>query len=364
MTYRELIELGIKILEEAGVEDSATDAGILLEHLTGVTKSSLIIRGDDEAVFRDGASEGLLIGASDGIPLGALHGSSDSSSDSSSGNKTVEEAYRALLRERAERKPVQYITGFADFMGLRFHVDENVLIPRFDTEFLVEEMMKDVGDGSSVLDMCTGTGCILLSLMRYKNDIEGTGADISQAALDIAGRNEELIFGKSETEPSGGTGLHNSKSVGGTDTGYSPVSDPALSPQHPPFHRPIRWIVSDMFENITDTYDHIVSNPPYIQSDVIKTLMPEVQSFEPHLALDGDTDGLKYYRIIAKEAGSHLKKHGSLFLEIGYDEGAAVQDLLYAEGFHNIEILKDYAGNNRVVKAGCYRPGITEDRYV
>lgn len=347
MTYRELIELGIKILEDAGVEDSATDAGILLEHLTGVTKSSLILRGDDEAVFRDGASEGLLIGASDGITLGALRGSSDSSS----GNKTVEEAYRALLRERAERKPVQYITGFADFMGLRFHVDENVLIPRFDTEFLVEEMMKDVGDGSSVLDMCTGTGCILLSLMRYKNDIDGTGADISQAALDIAGRNEELIFGESETESSGGVGLHNSTTALGTDTGYSSVSGSALTSQHPPFHRPVRWIVSDMFKNITDTYDYIVSNPPYIQSDVIQTLMPEVQSFELHLALDGDTDGLKYYRIIAKEAGSHLKKHGSLFLEIGYDEGAAVQDLLYAEGFHNIEILKDYAGNDRVVKA-------------
>ena len=211
-------------------------------------------------------------------------------------------------------------------------------------------MMKDVGDGSSVLDMCTGTGCILLSLMRYKNDIDGTGADISQAALDIAGRNEELIFGISETEPSGGAGLHNSTTALGTDTGYSPVSGSALSPQHPPFHRPVRWIVSDMFENITDKYDYIVSNPPYIQSDVIKTLMPEVQSFEPHLALDGDTDGLKYYRIIAKEAGAHLKKHGSLFLEIGYDEGAAVQDLLYAEGFHNIEILKDYAGNDRVVK--------------
>ncbi len=319
MTYRELISFGIKTLEEAGIEDSATDAGILLEHLTGVTKSSLILRGTDEAVFRDGASTGSSDGAS-------------------SGNKTVEEAYRALILERAERKPVQYITGFADFMGLRFHVDENVLIPRLDTEFLVEEMMKDVEDGSSVLDMCTGTGCILLSLMRYKNDIAGTGSDISQAALDAARKNEELIFGTPGAMSSEGLGLHNSK-------------EPSAIPR-PYSHRPVEWILSDMFEEITGQYDYIVSNPPYIQADVIRTLMPEVADFEPRIALDGDSDGLRYYRIIAREAGEHLKKHGRLYLEIGFDQGEAVSALLADNGYSDIQVLKDYSDNDRVVICG------------
>ncbi|MBR1522871.1 MAG: peptide chain release factor N(5)-glutamine methyltransferase [Lachnospiraceae bacterium] len=269
-----MLKKGITYLADAGIEDAGTDAAILLEHLTGMDRQDMLISGGEET------AAGL------------------------------EDKYRALLEKRAEHEPVQYITGMADFMGLRFRINENVLIPRFDTEFLVEEMMIDVCDGASVLDMCTGSGCILLSLMSYKNGIIGAGTDISRAALDIAKENERMIKE----------------------------------------HEPVEWILSDMFENVAGKYDYIVSNPPYIQSDVIPTLMSEVKDHEPRIALDGDSDGLRYYRIIAKEAGKHLKRHGKLFLEIGYDEAEAVCRLLREGGFTDIQVKKDYSGNDRVVR--------------
>ncbi|MBQ9606790.1 MAG: peptide chain release factor N(5)-glutamine methyltransferase [Lachnospiraceae bacterium] len=274
MTFNALLKKGITYLADAGIEDAGTDAAILLEHLTGMDRQDMLISGGEET------AAGL------------------------------EDEYRALLEKRAEHEPVQYITGMADFMGLRFRVNENVLIPRFDTEFLVEEMMIDVCDGASVLDMCTGSGCILLSLMSYKNGIIGAGTDISRAALDIAKENERMIKE----------------------------------------HEPVEWILSDMFENVTGKYDYIVSNPPYIQSEVIPTLMSEVKDHEPRIALDGDGDGLRYYRIIAKEAGKYLKRHGKLFLEIGYDEAEAVCRLLREGGFTDIQVKKDYSGNDRVVR--------------
>ncbi len=299
VTYRELSEYGKKRLREAGISDADTDALILFEHVTGIGRGGLPVKGDTEAGERE-------------ISM-----------------------YELLLEKRASHIPTQYITGKADFMGLEFTVDRNVLIPRFDTEYLVEEMMRVVEDGSSVLDMCTGSGCILLSLMRYKNGIEGTGADISGAALDIAKRNERSIFGTQDAKSLEDYGLHKSNDV------FDQVSSG--------HYRPVRWVQSDMFDKIEGQFDHIVSNPPYIRSGDIETLMPEVSRHEPLTALDGDTDGLRYYRIIAGHAGEHLKRGGRLFLEIGYDQGEAVSDLLDESGFKDISVKKDYSGNDRVV---------------
>jgi release factor glutamine methyltransferase len=285
MIYRELLEEGKRTLKEAGITDAAIDAGILFEHVTGLGRGALIVRGEEEASERE------------------------------------TDTYSLLLEKRSARVPVQHITGRADFMGLEFYVDRNVLIPRLDTEFLVEEMMREVGDGSSVLDVCTGSGCILISLMRYKNDVDGTGTDISEAALEIARKNESLVFNTRTEKSSEGCGLHNS----------------------------IKWIRSDMFEAVTGEFDYIVSNPPYIRTDVIDTLMSEVRDHDPMQALDGGADGLRFYRIIAEEAGAHLKRGGKLFLEIGYDQGEDVTGLLERQGFRDIKILKDYSGNERVV---------------
>ncbi|MBO5551257.1 MAG: peptide chain release factor N(5)-glutamine methyltransferase [Lachnospiraceae bacterium] len=279
MTYNDLIEEGVSCLKEAGIDDAKTDAAILLEHLTGMDRKGMLMHG-----FETPVPDGL------------------------------KDKYRELLIRRSSREPVQYITGMADFMGLRFQVNENVLIPRFDTEFLVEELMRDVGDGASVLDMCTGSGCILLSLMSYKNGIRGAGADISKAALEVAAENERTVF-----KESAGRQI------------------------------PVDWILSDMFEGITGKYDYIVSNPPYIQSEVIDTLMSEVKDHEPRIALDGDSDGLRYYRIIAGEAGKHLNRYGKIYLETGYDEAAAVGSLLKSSGFTGVTVKKDYSGNDRVV---------------
>jgi release factor glutamine methyltransferase len=285
MIYRELLEEGKRTLKEAGITDAAIDAGILFEHVTGLGRGALIVRGEEEASERE------------------------------------TDTYSLLLEKRSARVPVQHITGRADFMGLEFYVDRNVLIPRLDTEFLVEEMMREVGDGSSVLDVCTGSGCILISLMRYKNDVDGTGTDISEAALEIARKNESLVFNTRTEKSSEGCGLHNS----------------------------IKWIRSDMFEAVTGEFDYIVSNPPYIRTDVIDNLMSEVRDHDPMQALDGGADGLRFYRIIAEEAGAHLKRGGKLFLEIGYDQGEDVTGLLERQGFRDIKILKDYSGNERVV---------------
>lgn len=289
MTNKELLDRGIAGLKEKGIPDAETDARILFEHLTGLERGDMLLKGQETAAV-----------------------------------ETVS-AYEALVEKRKTRYPVQYITGMADFMGLRFIVNESVLIPRFDTEFLVEEMMKDIGDGSSILDMCTGSGCILLSFMRYKNGIRGTGADISEAALKIAKENEKIIFGTKASPAdnvNAGDGLHDA----------------------------VEWILTDMFENVTGIYDCIVSNPPYIRSDVIPTLMPEVRDHEPRTALDGDADGLRFYRVIAREASSYLKRRGRLYLETGYDEAEAVTGLLKENGFTDVEALKDYSGNYRVIK--------------
>ena len=289
MTFNDLLQEGKAYLTEAGIDDAKTDAGILLEYLTGMDRRGLLLHGKETP------------GSGDGDPEGS--------------GREQEEKYKSLLERRASHEPVQYITGTADFMGLVFRVSRDVLIPRFDTEFLVEEMMTEVDDGSSVLDMCTGSGCILLSLMRYKNRIKGTGADISGAALDIAKENERALFAEGMTE-----------------------------------QEPVEWILSDMFENVTGEYDYIVSNPPYIQSAVIGTLMSEVRDHEPRLALDGNSDGLRFYRIIAEEAGKHLRRHGMLFLETGYDEAEAVSALLMEGGFTDIHVKKDYSGNDRVIR--------------
>ena len=213
-----------------------------------------------------------------------------------------------LIEKRAAHIPLQHLTGKQNFMGLDFLVNEHVLIPRQDTEILVEEIMRDLHDGIRILDMCTGSGCILLSLLHYSNDCVGVGVDVSEDALAVARQNADRLAEKQAV-----------------------------------------FIQSDLFEKVEGSFDLIVSNPPYIRSQEIAGLMPEVREHEPHLALDGKNDGLHFYREIIKEAMLHLKRGGQLFFEIGYDQGEAVQALLAANGYTEIAVVKDYAGLDRVV---------------
>ena len=290
MTYREAYDRGREKLGLAGVEEADLEARILLEFVCGTTRNVLLAHGDRL----------LDIGQ--------------------------QEKYDMLIDRRKTRIPLQYLTGVQEFMGLTFTVNEQVLIPRQDTEILVEEALRSLHDGMRVLDMCTGSGCILISLLHYSNHCQGVGADLSAEALAVAEENAEHLLGlESAAELNGGYG--------------SDIREPGG----------IRFVQSDLFEKISGKFDMIVSNPPYICSDVIGTLMPEIREHEPILALDRGGDGLNFYRKIAAESREYLYGGGMLFLEIGYDQGEAVSTLLQEAGFLEVQVVKDYAGLDRVV---------------
>ncbi len=218
--------------------------------------------------------------------------------------------YMQWIRRRAEHIPLQYLTCHQNFYGLDFYVNEAVLIPRLDTEVLVEYILKNETDGGSGLDVCTGSGCIAICLKKLGNFEHITALDVSEDALAVAEKNAKT---------------HDVN---------------------------IKWIRSDMFTQLSDMrYDFIVSNPPYICTDVLEELDVEVREHEPRQALDGDADGLKFYRILADESRKHLKQGGRLYLEIGYDQADRVRDLLIKSGFCDIRIIIDLAKKDRVVAA-------------
>lgn len=276
MTYRECYEQGCRTLQAAGVEEAALDARLLLEAVCGTDRNDLLVHGEQPVA------------------------------------PEAEEKYLNWILQRAEHIPLQQLTGEQDFMGLTFSVNEHVLIPRQDTEILVEEVLKELHDGMRVLDMCTGSGCILLSLLHYSNDCEGLGVDLSAEALEVAGRNVLKVLTPEKAEHA-------------------------------------HFLQSNLFEKVEGKFEIIVSNPPYIASAEVEKLMPEVRDHEPRMALDGTEDGLYFYRRIIEEAGKHLVSSGMLFFEIGYDQGQAVSELMRTEGYCEVQVVQDYAGLDRVV---------------
>ena len=271
MQYQELYRMGKDRLTEAKIPEAELDARLLLEEVCGTDRNDLLVHGDKE------------------IPPEQC------------------DRYVEYIQRRQKREPLQQITGYQEFMGLRFKVTPDVLIPRQDTETLVEEVMRYLHDGMHLLDMCTGSGCILLSLLKYSNDCEGTGCDISEPALKVAEENaKELSLNAS-------------------------------------------FVQSNLFENISGKYEFIVSNPPYIPTGVIPTLMEEVRDHEPVSALDGREDGLYFYREIVEKAGEYLYPGGMLFFEIGYDQAEKVSSLMREAGYQEVTVCKDLAGLDRVV---------------
>lgn len=218
--------------------------------------------------------------------------------------------FKNKLEELKNGKPIQYITNKQEFMGLDFYVNENVLIPQPDTEMLVEEAINVAKQNvtKSVLDICTGSGAIAIALKKNLDSVQVTASDISVEALEVARKNAK----NNEVE--------------------------------------INFICSDMFENIVGKFDLIVSNPPYIENEIIKTLPQEVQN-EPYIALAGGEDGLDFYKIIAKQGKKFLNSQGYIAVEIGYNQRESVIEIFELEGYKEIYSKKDYSGNNRVVVA-------------
>ena len=294
MTLREARAWGEEQLAAKDVEDASLDAWYLLEHVTGVSRASYYAKPDVKLTEEE------------------------------------EKDYRALVCKRGEHIPLQHLTGSQEFMGLEFQVNEDVLIPRQDTETLVEHALEYMekgkvpapGNSLRILDMCTGSGCILLSVLRYAGrylkkgggctgdvKIEGTGADISGGALQVARANAQKLYPKAE------------------------------------------FIQSDLFGDVPGRYSMILSNPPYIRTEEIARLQDEVRFHDPVIALDGKEDGLYFYRRIVEEAKPHLEPGGVLIFEIGYDQAEDVSELLRKAGYTEIRVKKDLAGLDRVMSA-------------
>lgn len=273
MTYKQALEKGILLLEAEKIPDARIDAWYLLSFVSELTRAQYFLKQNEE------------------IDELALY------------------KYKDVLLKRAQHIPLQHITGEQDFMGITFWVNEHVLIPRQDTETLVEEALKVIPSGSHVLDLCTGSGCVIISLVVLGQGFSGIGVDISDEALSVAREN--------------GNRLASSK---------------------------VEFIKSNLFEGVTGKFNAIVSNPPYIPTEDIECLAPEVKDHEPRLALDGTADGLYFYRQITEQAKEYLCDGGWLLVEIGFDQGPDVYALFVENGFKDVEVIKDLAGNNRVVK--------------
>ncbi|MCR5178312.1 MAG: peptide chain release factor N(5)-glutamine methyltransferase [Lachnospiraceae bacterium] len=263
-------------IENAGIENAASDARFLMSAVVNMSHADILAHPERELSDEE------------------------------------EKLWLEYVSRRAKREPAAYITGKVEFMGLEFKVTDMTLIPGSDTETLVEEAMLHLHDGMRFLDLCTGTGCVAISLLRYSNDTHAVATDISGDALSVAAEN----------------------------AGKLGVSDR------------ISLTETDLYPDVTK-FDLIVSNPPYIPAGDIPGLMPEVSEYEPVIALDGGEDGLAFYRRIAEGAGDFLYSGGWLLCEIGYDQAEKAAAIFEAAGFKDISVVKDLGGLDRVVK-GCF----------
>lgn len=272
-TYAQLLKDGKEILENAGVLEAELDAWYLLSDTFKMDRTKFFMERSREQTFE----------------------------------KSQLDQYKEKLQKRAMRIPLQHILGVQEFMGMEFIVNNQVLIPRQDTEILVEEVLKE--KEGTVLDLCTGSGCIAISLAKLGSFSKIDAADISEKALEIAKKNAK----KMNTQ--------------------------------------VQFYYSDLFEQITEKYDIIVSNPPYIAKDIIETLEPEVKNHEPYQALYASNSGLYFYEQISRLAKNYLNPDGKIFYEIGYDQAKAVCHILEKNNYKNIKVIPDLAKKDRVVKA-------------
>jgi release factor glutamine methyltransferase len=281
MNLKEILKYGKEELIKNNIEDASIIAKELAEHIFKITRAQMIANNDMEF------------------------------------SKDQTDNYINSIKKISTGIPIQYITNNQEFMNLNFYVDENVLIPQPDTETLVEEVINEYKEKKcEILDLCTGSGAIAISLAKYINESNIVASDISMKALQIAKLNAEKNL----------------------------------------VRKKIEFIESDMFNKIyKDDFDIIVSNPPYIKTKVIEELDKQVKN-EPYIALDGGADGLKFYKIIIENAYKYIKNEGKVFLEIGYDQKNELINLFKKNNhYENIYSKKDLGGNDRIIVATVRR---------
>ena len=320
-TLTGLLKKGQMILAQAGIKEAGLDAWLLLEYVTGKSRAYYFAYGEESVT------------------------------------ESVAERYLELISRRAGHIPLQHLTHQAFFMGYEFYVNENVLVPRQDTETLVEAALECAKTAEAdkelhILDMCTGSGCILISILKEMPKACGTGVDLSDEALKVAVRNARTLEVAEHAEFVQSNLFSEMQNiVYGTEyMKRTAVKDTVKMTECENSNR-----------NYSRAYDMIISNPPYIPTAEIEDLMDEVKLHDPRMALDGMEDGLYFYRAITKQAQDHLVPGGWLLYEIGCSQGEDVAALLRKYKFEDIEIRQDLAGLDRVVLG---RKKLQEDKYV
>lgn len=348
--WADVLNYGKKILKNAGIVEADLDAWYLFEQSFGISRAQYFLCAREN------------IAGSTAQKMAAQE-QTGNSLESKNALDCVElwlkeklSAYENTLERRASRIPLQQILGRQEFMGLTFFVNEHVLIPRQDTETLVELVLNEQKDKNvSILDMCTGSGCIAVSLKKLGGYACVEGADISEEALKVAKRNSEEILENSDVNNDAVSSrteqIQNCTNLTNNQNKQDNSEERMVSEVRRGSQTGVTFRHSDMFSSFRETeqFNVIVSNPPYVPSAVIEELEPEVRDHEPRGALDGTADGLYFYRILAEECAKHLTPGGHVYFEIGYDQGMAVKELLDNHGFKDTRVIQDLTGKDRVV---------------
>ena len=348
--WADVLNYGKKILKNAGIVEADLDAWYLFEQSFGISRAQYFLCARENIV--GSTAQKMTAQEQTGNSL-----------ESKNALDCVElwlkeklSAYENALKKRVARIPLQQIIGQQEFMGLSFFVNEHVLIPRQDTETLVELVLQEQKDKDiSILDMCTGSGCIAVSLKKLGGYAHVEGADISEESLKVAKRNSEEILENNDVNNDAVSSrteqIQNCTNLTNNQNKQNNSAKRKISEASKLSQAGVTFRHSDMFSNFPETeqFDVIVSNPPYVPSAVIEELEPEVRDHEPRGALDGTADGLYFYRILAEECAKHLTPGGHVYFEIGYDQGMAVKELLDNHGFKDTRVIQDLTGKDRVV---------------
>lgn len=348
--WADVLSYGKQILKNAGIAEADLDAWYLFEQIFGISRAQYFLCAREN--IAGSTAQKMAAQEQPGNSLeskNALH-------RVELWLKKKMSAYENTLEKRASRIPLQQILGQQEFMGLTFFVNEHVLIPRQDTETLVELVLNEQKDKNiSILDMCTGSGCIAVSLKKLGGYACVEGTDISEEALKVAKRNSEEILENSDVNNDAVSSrteqIQNCTNLTNNQNKQDNSEERMVSEVRTVPQTGVIFRRSDMFSAFPETerFNVIVSNPPYIPSAVIEELEPEVRDHEPRGALDGTADGLYFYRILAEECAKHLTPGGHVYFEIGYDQGAAVKELLDIHGFKDTRVIQDLTGKDRVV---------------